>query len=842
MLETAASRTPGVHFHGHFDGLENGLLRGWAVCNTARFCPVKIHVIIDQQEVAIITADLHREDVQAALSMPDAEVGFLFTIPAEYFDGEKHTLSLRFDDRSALAFSPDGETTAITFAGRLQPSYKSYLDGVKQGALRGWILREQHDGGDVGGVVLSILVDGIRIGQTRADRYRGDVAAILGCTPNCGFEFPIPQSLRGSGQHKVEVRAQPDDTELDGSPIVTSFADNAFESRIIDVTNELDELYRRMAKLRQDLRDLVPRRPYTLGDYDRWARKYYPLLKKRVAERRMRDKKGSVAAPLVSILCPVYRPLASDFQAAVQSVLDQTYQNWELILVDDAGKHRETTDIINDFSKSDHRIRCIVLKRNAGIAGATNMAMDAAKGHYVAFFDHDDLLVDEAIEVMVRAACRTGAKLLYSDEDKIDQAGYYLEPNLKPDFNYRYLLGCNYICHLTMVETATMRQIGHLKSDYNGAQDHDFVLRATEILQPSEIFHVPEILYHWRKTPNSTAVDVSQKSYAINSGVKCVADHLKRRKIASKVSSIRGLTLYGVDWVFRKQPSVTIIIPFKDQADTTRTCVTNILTHTEYRNYQILLIDNWSVRDETVRFIKEIKKLSHVAVITVEAPFNFSRLNNFAVAESTSDFVLFMNNDVFVEDPKWLHRMVGEAQAFDDVGAVGAKLLYPNDTIQHAGVVVGSAGVAAHVHRGDPLSDYGYIGRTMLSHEVTAVTAALMLVRRTVFNEVGGFDETDLTVAFNDVDLCLKIRKAGYRIVFSAETIAYHHESLSRGTDDKPEHEARFFLETQTMLTRWRSDPLFARDPSYPRYFTVDHQTFFNLIDPEDLEAQELGS
>ncbi|MFT8710457.1 MAG: glycosyltransferase, partial [Sporolactobacillus sp.] len=235
--------------------------------------------------------------------------------------------------------------------------------------------------------------------------------------------------------------------------------------------------------------------------------------------------------------------------------------------------------------------------------------------------------------------------------------------------------------------------------------------------------------------------------------------------------------------------------------------------------------------------IKEIKKYKNVSVITIEEPFNFSRLNNIAVSQTTSEFVLFMNNDVFVEDPKWLHRMVGEAQAFSDVGAVGAKLLYPNDTIQHAGVVVGPNGIAAHVHRGDPLSEYGYIGRTMLTHEVTAVTAALMLVKRTVFEEVGGFDEEDLKVAFNDVDLCLKIRKAGYRIVFSAETVAYHHESLSRGTDDKPEHETRFFLETQAMLTRWSSDPLFERDPAYPRYFTVDQQTFFNLVDPEDIHV-----
>ncbi|GBQ98916.1 O-antigen biosynthesis protein RfbC [Gluconobacter cerinus NRIC 0229] len=527
--------------------------------------------------------------------------------------------------------------------------------------------------------------------------------------------------------------------------------------------------------------------------------------------------------------------MKSDFEAALNSVLSQTYSNWELIIVDDAGKCAQTTAVIERFCKADQRIRAVPLAKNAGISGATNAGMDAAQGDYVVFFDHDDLMVDVAVEVMVHAALETGAKLLYSDEDKIDQAGYFLEPNLKPDFNYRYLLGCNYICHLTMVEAETMRKIGHLKSDYDGAQDHDFVLRATEILSPSEIHHVPEVLYHWRKTPNSTAVNVANKTYAIEAGVRCVHDHLKRRKIKAKVSSIRGLTLYGVEWLTKKAPKVTIIIPFKDQVETTRQCVDALLNKTAYKNFDIILVNNWSVEDETIDFISEIQKHPRVSVLTVEEPFNYSRLNNLAVEQTSADYLMFMNNDVFVENSNWLHIAIGEALAAPDIGAVGAKLLYPNDTIQHAGVIVGPAGIGAHVHRGDPVTEYGYIGRTMLSHEVTAVTAAAMLVRSDVFHEIGGFDEKELTVAYNDVDLCLKIRDAGYRIIFSAEVVAYHHESLSRGSDDRPEHEARFFHETQTMLARWSDNPLFERDPSYPRYFTVDQQPFFDLVDPETL-------
>ena len=825
---------------GYFDLFEGGRARGWAVDIRGQG-PVRLHILIDQQEVMQVLCDHQRSDIQAALKLPTSKVGFEFTVPEKFMDGVPHEFSIRFPDRSILPFTnpstPDVPPLPILqFTGKLLPEYQSYIDGVKQGALRGWVLCSDKPGATKHGrCMISVFADGVPMAQARADRYRGDVAAALGCDPNCGFEIPIPQHLRGSGPRKFRIITLPDAVELSGSPLVTSVADDALESRLVDLLSVIDGLHRKLSELRQEVRDLVPRRGYNLGDYNRWAHRYYPLLRERVAKQRQLPGGTGQEEPLVSILCPTYRPLKSDFEAALNSVLSQTYSNWELIIVDDAGLCAQTTAVIEQFCKTDQRIRAVPLEKNAGISGATNAAMDAARGQYVVFFDHDDLMVDVAVEVMVRAALETGAKLLYSDEDKIDQAGYFLEPNLKPDFNYRYLLGCNYICHLTMVEAETMRRIGHLKSDYDGAQDHDFVLRATEILSPAEIHHVPEILYHWRKTPNSTAVNVANKTYAIEAGVRCVHDHLKRKKVRAKVSSIRGLTLYGVEWLTKKAPKVTIIIPFKDQVETTRQCVDALLDKTSYKNFDIILVNNWSVEHETADFIAEIQKHPKVSVLTVEEPFNYSRLNNLAVDQTNADYLMFMNNDVFVEHSNWLHIAIGEALAAPDIGAVGAKLLYPNDTIQHAGVAVGPAGIGAHVHRGDPLTEYGYIGRTMLSHEVTAVTAAAMLVRADVFREVGGFDEKELTVAYNDVDLCLKIRDAGYRIIFCAEVIAYHHESLSRGSDDRPEHEARFFHETQTMLARWSDNPLFERDPAYPRYFTVDQQPFFDLVDPETL-------
>ncbi|GBR42755.1 O-antigen biosynthesis protein RfbC [Neoasaia chiangmaiensis NBRC 101099] len=784
-----------------------------------------------------IECNIPRPDVQAALGLPTDLVGFEFAIPENFIDGEEHAVSIRFADRSIVPFS-DPENAGFylpeyRFNGHVRPEYQSFVDGFKQGAIRGWVLEKRPGGPQRGGVLISVSANGVKVAQVRADRYRGDVAAVLGCDPNCGFEVILPQHLRGSSPRQFQVHVLPYGEELNGSPFVTSVADDALESRLVDIADIVDRLHKELTNLRSEIRNVIPKPGYNLGGYDRWARHYYANLRARVAKAR--DEAPMKHKPLISVLCPTYKPLMSDFEAAVESVMSQTYPNWELIIVDDGGKSPEVAERIKAYCAEDSRIRAVTLKKNQGISGATNAGMDAAQGEYTVFFDHDDLMVDVALEVMIRAAQRTGARLLYSDEDKIDQAGYFLEPNLKPDFNYRYLLGCNYVCHLTMVETKLMREIGHLRKEYDGAQDHDFILRATEAVPHNQIHHVPEVLYHWRKTPNSTAVSVGNKQYAIDAGVRCVADHLKRLKVPAEVFSIRGLTLYGVNWKPRRLPKVSIIIPFKDQIDTTSRCVEALLANTDYKSFEIVLVNNWSITEEAATFIKKVRRLRNVRVVDVEEPFNYSRLNNIAVATCNADFYMFMNNDVFVEEKGWLTRIVGEALSAPDVGAVGGKLLYPNDTIQHAGVAVGPAGIGAHVHRGEPVSEYGYIGRTMLSHEVTAVTAAAMLVRASVFHEIGGFDEVDLQVAYNDVDLCLKIRAAGYRIVFCAEFVAYHHESLSRGSDQTAEHEARFFKETQAMQNRWGESPLYLRDPAYPRFFTVDRQPFFDLADPSTL-------
>ncbi len=838
-------RRPASPFLGYVDSFIDGLARGWAVDTRTPQAATRLHVLIDRQEVALVPCDQPREDVQAAIAHPTGRLGFSFRLPPDYVDGNPHTLSFRFGDRTVVPHLDAANTGMLyeeyDFTLHRRYDFQSFIDGMKQGALRGWVQRiDPLSGERTGGCHILVTANGARVAQVKADRYRGDVAAVLGGDPNAGFEIILPNAFRRGGQQTFRFVVTPDDVELAGSPLITSLVDDQLEARLIEIQSKVDRLYGEISRLRTDVSDVVPKPTYNLGDYDRWARRYYDRLRARVSAERAREAAiGAPAAePLVSILVPTYKPMMSDFTAAVDSVLSQTYRNWELIIVDDGAKSPEVAARIRKYCADDPRIRAVTLKKNLGISGATNAGLAQVRGDYVAFFDHDDLLVDVAIEMMVRAARRTGARLLYSDEDKIDQAGYFLEPNLKPDYNHRYLLGCNYICHLLVVEAKALAKVGELRRVYDGAQDHDLILRLVEEIPAAEIHHVPEVLYHWRKTPNSTAVNIGNKTYAIEAGVRAVGDHLERQGIQAEVSSIRGLTLYGIKWQQKKQPHVSIIIPFKDQVDTTRRCVDALLAFTDYKAFDIVLVNNWSVTQEASDFVKRVSRLDRVRVMTVEEDFNYSRLNNLAAREAKGDFLFFMNNDVFVGDRNWLKTIIGEALAAPDIAVVGGKFLYPNDTIQHAGVVVGPAGVAAHVHRGAPLTDYGYIGRAMLSHEVSAVTAAGMLIRADVFREVGGFDEEHLKVAYNDVDLCLKVREAGWRIVWCAEFTAYHHESLSRGSDDRPEHEARFYAETRTMQERWGVNPRYQRDPFYSKHFTVDRQPFFDLVDPADEAAE----
>ncbi|CAI3936433.1 glycosyltransferase family 2 protein [Commensalibacter papalotli (ex Botero et al. 2024)] len=830
-------------FTGFCQEVKDGIVVGWAINIVAPQEHVILFVYIDDQKIAEIKCDQNREDIQKQINFLRGDIGFQFIIPDKFRDEKKHELCFRFSDNNVLLFldpqKQGGRLPFISFSlseNNKVNQYVSYIDGWKNGAINGWILKKDlYTGQYTGNCVVKVFVNGTELKTISANRYRPDVASASGGDPYCGFSVVVPTTLRRRYRATFRLLILPEEIDVEGSPYEATLIDDVLEQQLIVMNNHVDSLYKEITQLRKEIQKLVASPEYVIEEYDVWARKYFPFLepKTKSLQQQIRKKNIPFQNPLVTIICPVYDPELQYFSEAVESVFRQTYQNWELLLIDDGGKSTEIKKELKSLAKEDPRIKVITLKENKGISAATNAGIKKATGEWITFFDHDDLLVPQALEIMLYSAYLQKAKIVYSDEDKLENSGIYIQPHFKPDFNYRYLLGINYICHFLMVSADLVKKVGQLRSKYDGAQDHDFLLRLTEITPHDTIYHLPEILYHWRMTRNSTAETIDHKHYAIDAGVACVSDHLKRMKKPAIVSSLDGSTAYQIEWKSQTSPHVAIIIPFKDQAEITQECVDRLLKNTNYINYTILLVDNGSCEEKTLRFLEEYKKHDRIEILPIHEEFNFARLNNLAANHIKAEFYLFLNNDVFVDDPNWLTKLVNEAALFDDVGIVGSKLLYPNGRVQHAGVIVSLTHVADHLGKGEKKDDEGYIKRSILSQELTAVTAAMMLVKASVFHEVNGFNEIHLKIAFNDVDLCLRVKEAGYKVVFCADCVAVHHESLSRGSDDQPKHKARFEAEIKYMNDTWKDTKMYQNDPAYSPYFLPEPPFFHNLVDPD---------
>ena len=817
------------------DEITEAGVRGWAIDEANPEQPVSLHVLIDGVQLGEIRCDGVREDVGAA-GFKSIHVGYAFPLPPALIDGAPHALEFRhrLQRITTLYRGEIVETTRFAVEYRLR--VHSYVDGLTHGALRGWLVAARGEAAPLtGGRDILVTCNDERVGQVLASRYRGDVGKALSADPSCGFQFTPPAQFRTAHAKSFRFFLLPEMVELDNSPYVTSFVTDRREGDTLAIVEQIDQLHADLTRLRRQVRALLPDPGYTLADYDRWWTLYEPDLRRRVLRARDADDAPAPGSgELVSIVMPVYRPTLPEFQAAVQSALGQSWDNIELVIVDDASGDAALTTLLGRIAESDGRVRVFRRATNGGISRATNDAIEAATGKWILFFDHDDLLVDVAVEHMLAEARATDALLLYSDEDKVDAAGFLQEPAFKPDWNYRLLLGVNYVCHLTMVDRATLFQAGlpagPLDPEFDGAQDHDLLLRLAEILPERRIHHVPEVLYHWRMSANSTAANIGNKAYAITAGCRAVAAHLARRNLPASVQSRDDMTLYKVDWKFSAAPRVTVIVPFKDEPATTQRCLDALLDVTNYPAFDILLVDNWSMTREGMAFSEAAAAREGVRVLRVKEAFNYARLNNLAVAEVDAEFIVFLNNDVFVEHSDWLRIVVDEALADPRVGVVGGKFLYPNRTVQHAGVVLGLGDVAGHAHVGIPGHEGGYAGRASFAQEMSAVTAAGMLVRTSAFRAAGGFDEQDLAVAFNDIDLCLKIRGAGFKVIWTPYFVAEHHESLSRGSDDRPAMERRFFHERETMIERYGA--ALRQDPFYSPHFALDRQPYFDLVTP----------
>lgn len=551
------------------------------------------------------------------------------------------------------------------------------------------------------------------------------------------------------------------------------------------------------------------------GDYQAWiAVNEMPIAEETLARK-----------PLISILVPVYRPEPGHLRACIESVLAQSYRNLELCLVDDASGDEALIEVLEEYRLRDDRVHVAVHERNQHISHTSNTALEMASGDFIALLDHDDVLAPQALYFIAQAINKAPeAMVFYSDEDKLDEKGRRHDPHFKSGWNPDLLLSQNYLSHLGVYSTSLVRQSGGFRAGYEGSQDHDLALRVTRDLSASQIVHIPRVLYHWRAGEGSTALNSGAKDYTSQAGLKAVRDYVAQASLPASVTLGSLPNTYRVTWPVRGRPLVSLIVPTRDGVDILKPCVEALLERTSYTHFELLILDNESTCKKTLSFMQEVSQRdSRVRVLQWNHPFNYSAINNFGVSESRGDIIGLINNDIEPINADWLDEMVGQVQR-EEIGCVGAKLYYPNNTVQHAGVILGIGGVAGHAHKYFHRTEAGYFSRLMLTQNLSAVTAACLLVRREVFEAVGGLNEERLAVAFNDVDFCLKVREAGYRNLWTPYAELYHHESVSRGQDDNPEKQARAQREVSYMLDNW-GDQL-TTDPYYNPNLTLVHEDF----------------
>ncbi len=560
-------------------------------------------------------------------------------------------------------------------------------------------------------------------------------------------------------------------------------------------------------------------------EYHDWRLRHL-ISAKELEEQRARQPAYS---PLFSIVIPLYRTPQQYLKEMLDSVVNQTYTNWELCLADGSGRNNSGTEHnVSDFLKNrygrEKRIRCVRLDENKGISDNTNSALALAKGEYVVFADHDDILPPEALyECAAALNADRSIDMIYTDEDKVDmESRKYFEPNFKPDFNPDLLRSVNYICHLCVIKKSLLDRAGWLNSEYDGAQDYDLILRCTE--KAEHIHHIPKVLYHWRCHPDSTAVRPESKLYAFEAGKQALAEHYARLEIPAKVEHSSFYGMYHTRYCWDEKPLISILIPNKDHLEDLQKCVRSILDKSVYENYEFVIIENNSTQERTFAGYKALEAAcDKVRVVYYKGEFNFSKINNFGAAHARGSYLLLLNNDTELISPDALWEMLGYCMR-EDVGAVGAKLCYEDDTIQHAGVVVGFGGVAGHAFIGSSRFDLGYQARIACAQDYSAVTAACLMTPKDVFLSVGGLSE-ELQVAFNDIDYCMKVRALGKLVVYTPYAELYHYESKSRGLEDTPEKVARFNREADVFRKKW-PDILKNGDPYYNPNLSLDRADF----------------
>lgn len=565
---------------------------------------------------------------------------------------------------------------------------------------------------------------------------------------------------------------------------------------------------------------------YECTDYNQWAKRRRPS---KEVLRCQRNEKFEYM-PKISIVVPLYRTPQNYLEEMIQSVQNQSYANWELCLSDGSGKDSSLTKMLDAYAKKDARIRVIHNQKQLHISENTNQALEICTGDYIAFMDHDDLLTPNALyECVCALNAEPETELIYSDEDKINMDGTeYFSPHFKSDYNIDLLQGVNYFCHLVVVKRELYKKVGNLNPYCDGAQDYDFVLRCVE--ETDKIVHISKVLYHWRAHQSSTAMNPESKEYIIEAGKRALEGHYTRMEIDAEVIPTKYPGMFRTKYKLQGEPLVSIIIPNKDHMDDLKKCIRSIEEKSTYKNIEYIIVENNSQEESTFRNYKILEDNNEkIKVVYWDGEgFNYPAINNFGVKYAKGEYLLLLNNDTEVINPDWLEELLAYCMR-SDVGAVGAKLYYEDGTVQHAGVIGGYGGVAGHAFLGVAHDDPGYFGRTILAQDLSAVTGACMMVKRSVYEEVGGLDEA-FAVAFNDIDLCMKIRQLGYLIVFNPYAELSHYESKSRGYEDTVEKIKRFNSEVHLFQKRWKTF-LEQGDPYYNSNLSLERSDFsVNLL------------
>jgi GT2 family glycosyltransferase len=557
--------------------------------------------------------------------------------------------------------------------------------------------------------------------------------------------------------------------------------------------------------------------------YKKWAKQNF-ITKKQLLILKEKQKELTYR-PLISIVLPVYDPPENFFIECIESVIDQIYPNWELCISDDVSPNENIRKIIKSYAEKDKRIKYVFRTENGHISAASNSAIEIATGEYLALLDHDDLITPDALYENVLALNNDREiDFLYSDEDKINEKGQFLDGHFKPDFCPDNFLSRNYICHFSVIRTNIIKEIGGFRIGLEGSQDYDIFLRAIE--KCKKIHHIPKMLYHWRIHSESTALNMDTKPYATLAAVKALEDTLTRRNIKGKVESIDELPgFYKIKYDIETYKKVSIIIPSKNMTELTNICIKSIFNLTDYPDFEVILVNNNSDEDSFFEMVKkwEQKEPNRFKCITDNGDFNFSRLINNAAKEAKGDYLLLLNNDTEVTQPDWISLLVEQAQR-ESIGAVGVRLLYKNETIQHAGVIIGLRGIAGHPFVGADKNEPGYFNYLKSVNNFSAVTAACLMVRKSCFDEVNGFCE-DLAIEFNDVDFCLKLKEKGYNNIFTPHVTLYHYESISRGHPHKTkESYEKHLKENKLFKDRWQK--YIDHDPCYNKHLSLEYDDF----------------